>query len=446
MPTRTSVQYPDGQVLLRNLKRRYPVVARGEGLYLFDEDGRRYIDASGGALVVSLGHGNREISDRLAEQLGRVSYVSGMQFTSEPTEELARRLIARAPQGIGRASFLCSGSEAVEAAIKFARQLWMERGQERRAKIIARSPGYHGNTLFALSASARPAYRKFYGPLLSDVVMIPAPYEYRSPVDYARDGGAYFADALEQAIRKEGPDTIAAFIFEPVIGSSAGASVPPPGYFDRVQEICRRYGILMIADEVMCGSGRTGKFFACENFCLEPDIIVLGKGLNSGYAPLSAVLTREDHVREMKRGSGGFMHAQTYMQVPGTTAAGVAVLDYMERHDVLANATRVGEYFQRRLREVIAPLPRVGHVGGMGLIAGVEFVDDKSTKKPPTGSKAFLDRFVEAAFEKGLLLWPNVGQADGIEGALVMLGPPLTIRNDQADEIVDRLREVIACF
>lgn len=441
----TKVRYPDGHVLLRNLNRDFPVISHGEGLYLYDTAGKKYLDASGGALVMSVGHGNKEVVARIAEQLAQVGYVNGTQFTSGVAEDLALKLCTRAPKGLDRAFFLSSGSEANEAAVKFVRQLWVERGQPKRAKFIARTPGYHGNTLYALSASAREHYKKFFGPLLSDVVMIPAPYGYRSAAaDYAKDGGAHYAKLLEDAILREGPETIAAFIFEPVIGSSAGASVPPPGYFQRVQEICRKHGVLMIADEVMCGAGRTGKFFACEHFGLEPDLIVMGKGLNSGYAPLSAVLVRGTHVEEMKKGSGYFMHAQTYMQAPCMTAVGCAVLEYMDRHRTVENAARVGEYFHRRLRERLLPLPKVGNVAGIGLFAGVEFVEDKATKRPFPRAQKFAERLIDKAFSLGLILWPNIGQADGTNGDLVMLGPPLTIDEKQADEIIELLARAIA--
>lgn len=439
-----TVRYPDGHVLLRNLSRTFPVISHGEGPYLFDESGKKYIDASGGALVVSLGHGNRELAEAIAAQMEKVAYVNGTQFTSRAAESLATKLCERAPKGLTRAFFLASGSEANEAAIKFARQLWVERGQPQRAKIIARTPGYHGNTLYALSASARAHYKKFFGPLLSDVVMVPAPYEYRPLTpDYSADA---YVKALEDAILREGPDTIAAFIFEPIIGSSAGASVPPKGYFEKIQALCRKHGILMIADEVMCGMGRAGRFYASELFGLEPDLLVLGKGLNSGYVPVSAVLVRGDHVDEMKKGSGYFMHAQTYMQAPSMVATGLAVVNYMDKHGVVDNAARVGAYFHKKLREKVLPLKCVGHVAGAGLFAGVEFVQDKATKAPFPRSKKFAETFIDKAFQEGLILWPNVGQADGTNGDLVMMGPPLTITETQADEIVDLFVRVASAF
>ncbi len=444
--TKDFVQYPQGNVLLRKLDKALAMVSHGDGIYLYDKAGNRYIDASGGALVTSLGHGQKEIVGAIAAQLERVSYVNGNHFSCESTEYLATALCAQAPRGLNKASFLCSGSEAIEAAIKFARQLWVERGQSKKTKIIARSPGYHGNTLYALSASARPSYKKFFGPLLSDVIMISSPYEYRSPVDYQEKGADFYSKALEDAILKEGAENISAFIFEPVIGSSAGGSPPPPGYFTKVQEICRRHNILMIADEVMCGAGRTGKFFASAHFDLEPDILVLGKGISGGYAPLSALLVREEHVEEMRKGSGGFMHMQTYMQAPAMTAAGAAVMHYFEKYKVVEHAQAVGIYFQEQLRERLLPLPYVGNISGIGLIAGVEFVEDKPSKKPFDRSKKFAEAFVTFAQNKGVLLWPNIGQADGVNGDLVMLGPPLIISRSQVDELVQQLEFIITSY
>jgi adenosylmethionine-8-amino-7-oxononanoate aminotransferase len=443
------VRYPDGNVILRNLNREYPVISHGEGLYLFDTNGKRYIDASGGALVMSAGHGNKTIIARIEKQLSQVAYVNGTQFTSHVAEELAARLarLSPDPSDLNRSCFLGSGSEAIEAAFKFARQLWVERKELKRSKFIARAPSYHGNTLFALSASARPHYKKYYGPMLHEVVVIPAPYEYRSQVaDYARDGGEFYARALEEAIAREGADTIAGFIFEPIIGSSAGATLPPPGYFDRIQAICRKHGILMIADEILCGSGRTGKFFACEHYGLKPDVALLGKGLSSGYIALSAVMVRQSHLAEMKAGTGYFMHAQTFLQAPSQCAAGLGTLEYFERTGAVANAAQMGEVLQKLLRSEILNLPHVGFVTGRGMLAGVEFVEDQASKRPFDRSKKVAEEFIAHAFSQGLVLWPNVGQADGVNGDLVVFGPPLTTSETQVREIVDALKVAISSF
>jgi hypothetical protein len=449
---KTRVTYPDGHVLLRNLAREMPVISHGEGIYLFDVEGKRYIDASSGALVASLGHGNKEVAARVAEQLGRVAYVNGTHFTSAPTEELAARLCAKAARelpgaGLKRCAFLSSGSEIVEAAVKFVRQLWMERGQPQRSKFIARVPSYHGNTLYALSLSGRPHYKKLYGPMLSEVVTTPSPYPYRSGLDdYDAHGAAHYGRLLEEAILAAGPETIAGFIAEPVIGSSAGAAVPPTGYFQLVREICDRHGILVIADEILCGSGRCGAFFASSLYDLRPDVLVLGKGIGGGIIPLSVLMVREDHLEEMRRGSGYFQHAQTYLQAPAMTAAGVATLDYYDAHDLVGNAARTGLALQDELRARLLPLPGVGSVQGVGLLAGVEFVADKATKAPFPRKTKLVERLSAELFARGLVTWQNVGHANGVDGDLVMIGPPLVISEAQVDELVGILERGIRDF
>jgi adenosylmethionine-8-amino-7-oxononanoate aminotransferase len=441
----TSVKYPDGHVLLRNLTRDMPVISHGEGIYLVDRAGKRYIDGSSGALVVSVGHGNAQVARRVHDQLARVGYVNGTHFTSDVTEQLADRLCALAAAEIpaaqlSRCAFLSSGSEVVEAAVKLVRQLWMERGQPQRTKMIARVPSYHGNTLYALSMSGRPHYKKLYGPMLSEVVTTASPYPYRSGLaDYEREGAAHYARLFEEVVEREGPETIAGFIAEPVIGSSAGAAVPPPGYFAAIGEICRRHGILMIADEILCGVGRTGDFFACRPTGFTPDLLVLGKGIGGGVAPLSVLMVREDHVEEMRLGSGYFQHAQTYLQAPMMTVAGVAVLDEFERLGLLANVREVGAYLQAQLRERLLGLPSVGSVQGIGLLAGVELVADKASHAPFPRGKKVVEKLLATCFADGLILWPNVGQANGTDGDLVMVGPPLVITRAQVDELVDRL-------
>jgi adenosylmethionine-8-amino-7-oxononanoate aminotransferase len=455
---KTHIHYPEGNVLLRNLSKNYPVISHGEGPYLFDQSGKKYFDGSGGALVTSLGHGNEELAKEIYEQMRKVAYVNGMQFTSPAMEEAARLLAKRAePLGLNKVVFLASGSEAVEAALKFTRQLCFDRGKSSKYKVIARTPGYHGNTLFALSASGRPHYKKFYGPLISDVLSVTAPYGYRTPVtqssdaeqilkDYHAKGTEYYAQELEALIAKEGADTISTFIFEPVSGSSTGAWVPPEGYCNRMMEICKKHEILIIADEVMCGAGRTGTFFASEQFGLKPDVVVLGKGINAGLMPVAALIVKETDVDVMKSSSGGYMHAQTYMQAPSMAATALAVLHFLDKYQVLEKAKVVSEVFQKALREQIRPLPFVGSVTGIGHMAGVEFVENLSTKAPFPIAKKFAQKFVAHAQDQGLILWPNYGQADGINGDLVILGPPLTMTTDQAYDCVNLLKHSIDTF
>lgn len=447
------MRYPEGHVLLRNFTRDFPIITHGQGVYLFDQQGKRYLDASGGAFVVSCGHGNTEITSQIAAQLNKAAYINGTQFTSECTEKLADELAELArPLDLDKVAFLCSGSEAVEAAVKFARQIWFERGQKEnkpttRYKLIARIPSYHGNTLYALSASARAHYKKAFGPLLADIVTIPSPYEYRSLVkNYATEGGAYYAKLLEEAILKEGPETIAAFIAEPILGSSAGGSVPPQDYFEKVTAICKKYGILMIADEVLTGAGRTGKFFACEHFNWKPDILVLGKGISSGYAPLSVLMVKSEHVEEIRKGSGNFMHAQTYMQAPAMTGAGIATLNFYNKHKLVDRSKLMGERMHSALHKELADHPNVGAISGRGLLAGVEFVKDKHTKAPFERSEKVTERFMTEALDQGLILWQNIGHADGQRGDLIMIAPPLTISASELDEMIALLKKLIHSF
>lgn len=442
--SKNAVRYPQGNVLLRNLSKNYPVISHGKGVYLYDTTGKDYIDASGGAMVVSIGHGNDYVAQKILEQALKVSYVNGQHFTSDAMEAFAEKLVKYFPKSLNRVAVLSSGSEANEAAFKFMRQLCFERGQSERTKFIARSPGYHGNTLFALSASARPSYKKCYGPLLSEVLMVEAPYEYRSPVThYHRDGAQYYAKQLDELIQKEGPETIAAFVFEPIIGSSAGGSCPPDGYFEAIKNVCQKYGVLMMADEVLCGSGRTGKFLACEHYNIEPDVLVLGKGINGGMIPVSCLVVKEEHLNEIKQGSGNFMHAQTYLQSPLLAACGLAVLDYFDKENLLAKCTQQGTYLHQSLKTHIAPLQGVGFITGKGLLAGVEFVEDKNTKKPFDRSKKVAENMVQRGMENGIILWPNVGQADQTNGDIVMIAPPLNIEKKEIDILVERLKTTI---
>lgn len=453
-----SVHYPQGNVLLRNLNKNYPVVTHGKGVHLFDQDGKKYFDGSGGALVASLGHGNEKIAKAVYEQMINVAYANGMQFTSAAAEDCAKNLAKKASAlGLNKVTLLASGSEAVEAAVKFARQLWMDRGRPSKHKLITRTPGYHGNTLYALSASGRPHYKKVYGPLLSPVITVSAPYGYRAPFiqtndhdeilrDYNEKGAEYYARELEAAIEREGADTISAFIFETVSGSSTGAWAPPKGYFHRIQEICRKNEILMIADEVMCGSGRTGKFFACEHYGLRPDMVVLGKGINAGLMPVSALIVKEQDVNTMKNISGGFMHAQTYMLAPSMAATANAVLKYMDEQHVIEKSQAVSTHWLSELQTHIHALKYVGSVQGIGHMAGVEFVQDKATKAPFPIAQKFAQKFVQHAQDQGLILWPNYGQADGVNGDLIIMGPSLEMTMTEADECVALLKRAIESF
>jgi adenosylmethionine-8-amino-7-oxononanoate aminotransferase len=440
-------------VFYRKLNRELPLIVRGEGVYLYDASGKRYLDACGGAMVASVGHGLKEIADAIGAQAATLGYVNGTMFTNEPVERLADELVRSSPPGIGRAYFLSSGSESVEAALKLARQYHVERGEPSRRIIIARTPGYHGNTLLALSASARPHYRLVFESWLVEVHMIDAPYPYRA--GEAGDGTpAMSGAALEEAIESAGPHNVAAFIAEPVGGSSTGAAVPPPGYYARVREICDRYGVLFIADEVLCGVGRTGKFFALEHFTdarggpITPDIITLGKGLNGGYAPLSAMLTTDTLFEAMRKSKlGGLMHAQTYSQHPVAAAAGLATLRYIQEHGLVERAARLGRVLQSRLATLAsegAGCEMVGDVRGIGLLAGVELVADRASKRPFARELKVAERLVDAGLRRGIVLWPNTGHADGTNGDLVLIAPPLTISEEEIEHLVTLLRDSLS--
>ena len=431
-------RYPETGVFYRALDREFPMIVRGEGCWLIDDRGRRYLDACGGAYVANLGHGVSEVSDAVAEQIRNVAYVNGTAFTNEPVEALAEELRTLNPKGLDYAYFLSSGSEAVEAALKLARQHWVESGRPGKHKIIARSPGYHGNTLLALSASARESYKKTYGPWLVPVTMIKAPYPYRS----APDSPEMTAQALEDAIKKEGAGTVAAFIAEPVGGSSTGASVPPKDYYRRVREICDKHDVLFVADEVLTGSGRTGKWTALEHFGVLPDIMTLGKGLSGGYVPLSAMIATEKVLAPIAKGSGTFKHAQTFSHSPAMCAAGLAAVRHMKKHGLIERCARMGIVLQERL-STLKTLPAVGDVRGLGLLAGGEFVADKKTKSPFPRALKFAETFVARALDAGLVLWPNVGHADGENGDLVMVAPPFTISAIEIDEIVSRFKTAL---
>ena len=428
-------RYPETGVFYRALDREFPMIVRGEGCWLIDDRGRRYLDACGGAYVANLGHGVAAVADAVAEQMRKVAYVNGTAFTNEPAEELAAELRTLNPKGLEFAYFLSSGSEAVEAALKLARQHWVASGKPAKHKIIALAPGYHGNTLLALSASAREQYKKIYGPWLVPVTMIKAPYPYRS----APGSPEMTAAALEEAIEKEGADTVAAFIAEPVGGSSTGGSVPPKDYFRRVREICDKNDVLFVADEVLTGAGRTGRWSALEHFGVVPDIMTLGKGLSGGYVPLSAVVATQRVVAPIAKDGGSFKHAQTFSHSPTICAAGLAAVRHMKKHGLIERCARMGVVLQERLA-TLKSLPSVGDVRGLGLLAGIEFVADKKTKEPFPRGLRFAETFVSAAQEAGLIVWPNVGHADGENGDLVTVAPPFTISATEIDEIVSRFK------
>jgi adenosylmethionine-8-amino-7-oxononanoate aminotransferase len=437
----SSHRYPDSPVFYRKLTRGYPRIVRGDGCYLYDDQGRRYLDGCGGAYVVNVGHGVSEIAEALACQAGTLAYVSGSVFTHDAVEELAAEIARLSPGDLEVVYPLASGSEAVEAGLKLARQYWVESGRPAKHKVLAFAPSYHGNTLLALSASSRAQYKTCYREWLIDIVRVPAPYPYRCEC-----GGrqpfcpACTGEAVEQAILREGADTVAALIGEPVGGSSTGASVPPADYWRNVRAICNRHGVLLVADEVLTGAGRTGTWSALEPYGVVPDIMILGKGIAGGYAPLSAVVAPRRLVDVLARGSGLFLHAQTFSHHATLCAAGVATIRYLRTHKLIARSAEMGQVLHQRL-EALRSLPCVGDVRGRGLLAGIEFVQDKATRRPFPAAARFADAFAASALELGLVVWPNSGQLDDATGDLAMLAPPFVVTEDQIGEMVALLAQ-----
>jgi len=431
---------------LRNFRRQYRYAARGEGVYLFDEHGKRYLDACGGAAVVSIGHGVPEIIEAVAAQARQLSYVHSSQFLTPVGAELAAALAAKfpGPAQEPRVHFCSGGSEAAETAIKIARAYWLARGEPQRYKVISRWVSYHGTTLGALSASGNRIRRQAFAPLLPAAMEhISACFCYRCPLglEYPACELAC-ARELEDAIVKAGKETVAAFIFEPIVGASSGA-VPPEGYLRMIQEICQRHGILLIADEVMTGAGRTGKYFAVEHWGVVPDMILAGKGLASGYAPLGAVLVGEKVWRSIQSGLGSLDHGFTYQGHPPSLAAGLAVQHYLEKHGLLERARQRGEYLARRL-ERLRGLPGVGDVRGKGLLQTVEFVADKMTKKPFPIEFNFSFRLFENLQARGVLVYPMHGTVEGGAGDHVLLAPPFIVEEAQLDILVAQLEQALA--
>ena len=448
----TSYQYPESHVFYRKLTRQFPLIVRGQGCWLEAQDGTRYLDGSGGAFVANLGHGVTEIGAAMAEQAARVAYLNWTAFTNEPVEALADELARLALGDLDKFYFLGSGSEAVEAALKLARQYWVEVGKPTKHKIIALFPAYHGNTLLALSASAREHYKTYYREWLVDIHRIPAPYPYRCECGEAggksakRQGGqscpVCSGTALEAAILGLGADNVAAFIAEPVGGSSTGHSVPRLDYFHRVREICARHDVLFIADEVLVGAGRTGTWTAMEQYGVVPDIMTFGKGITGGYAPLSVVAAPRRLLDPIARGSGALLHAQTFSHHPVLAAAGLAAVRYIRRNGLVNRSAEMGRVFHRKL-EAVRDLPHVGDVRGRGLLAGIEFVLDKATRQPFPRKLRFAETFAEEALKGGLMTWANMGQADGTNGDLSCLAPPFVISEAEIDEIIQRFGKAL---
>jgi len=422
----------------RNFRKTFPVAVRGEGCWIITSDGKRFLDASGQAAVTGIGHGVAEIGRAMAEQSAQIAFAHTSQFHSPPAEKLAARLLQLAPANFrngGRVYFTSGGSEASETAIKLVRQYHLESGQPGRFRVISRRQSYHGSTLGAMSLSGNVLRRAPYQPLLPEWGHIAPCFCYHCPF-----GNTFplcqlaCADDLEQILGAEDAQTAAAFLFEPVVGATLGAAVPPEGYAARIAEICRKHGILLISDEVMSGMGRAGKLFAVQHWDIEPDIILTGKGIASGYAPLGAVLVSRRVVEAFERGSGAFQHGFTYQAHPVATAAGNAVLDHIEKHNLFARVAPAGE----TLRAALAPLASHKHVGdirGLGLLMAVEFVKDKAAREPFPREENIAERIRQAALAEGVLTYPTQGCVDGLRGDHILLAPPFIIKEEECRTI-----------
>jgi len=428
-------------VIHRSLRATPPVAVGGEGVWLIDADGRRYLDASGGAAVSCLGHGHPDVIAAMHAQIDALAYAHTGFFTSEPAEQLADHLAARAPDGMTNVYFVSGGSEAMEAALKLARQHFVEIGQPERTLFIGRRQSYHGNTLGALAVGGNEWRRKQFAPLLIDVLRVSPCYAYRD--QRAGESEAAYTqrllDELDATIVAAGPRRVIGFCAETVVGATLGAVPPTAGYFKGVREICDRHGVLLIADEVMCGMGRTGTLHAVEQEGVIPDLMIVAKGLGGGYQPIGAVLAHERVIAPLRDGSGMFQHGHTYLGHPTACAAALAVQRVIERDALLANVRTRGAQLMASLCDRLGAHPNVGDIRGRGLFAAVELVQDRGTKAPIEPAKKLHARIKARAFANGLLCYPMGGTIDGLRGDHVLLAPPFIVSAPQVEMIVERL-------
>jgi adenosylmethionine-8-amino-7-oxononanoate aminotransferase len=438
--TKTSALFP------RNFRKDLAIAVRGEGSWIFTADGRRLLDGSGQAAVVSIGHGVPEIGRAMAEQSSQIAFAHTTQFHSASAEKLAERLLALAPPNFrdgGRVYFTSGGSEATETAIKLARQYWLEHGDSKRFRVVSRRQSYHGSTLGAMSVSGNVGRRAPYQPLLAEWGHIAPCFCYHCPFDLKfPECGLACANDLETLLQAS-TDDVAAFIFEPVVGATLGAAAPPDGYVTRIAEICRRQNILLIADEIMTGMGRTGEPFAVQHWKVEPDMVLVGKGIASGYAPLGAVLISRKIAEAFERGTGTFQHGFTYQAHPVATAAGNAVLDFIESQNLFERVTPA----EHQLRSHLAPLEshaNVGEIRGRGLLLGIEFVKNKSRREPFPREENIAEKIRQAALAENVLTYPSQGCIDGIRGDHVLLAPPFVLTTAESEIIARALGAALA--
>ena len=432
-------------VLHRSLRQTPPVAVRGQGAWVYDSAGRAYLDGSGGAAVSCLGHNHPAIQAAMHAQIDALAYAHTSFFTTEVAERLADRLVADAPEGISHAYFVSGGSEAVEAALKMARQYFVEIGQPERRHIVARRQSYHGNTLGALAVGGNAWRRAQFAPLLIEVEHVSPCYAYRDQREgeSAEQYGERLAQELEQTFERLGPGTVMAFVAEPVVGATAGAVTAVPGYFRRVREVCDRHGVLLIADEVMCGMGRTGTLYAVEQEGVTPDLITIAKGLGGGYQPIGAVMAQQRLVQAMQQGSGFFQHGHTYLGHAVACAAALAVQDVIRRDGLLARVREQGAGLRDRLQRALGDHPQVGDIRGRGLFMGVELVQDRATKQTFDPALSLHARIKREAMARGLMVYPMGGTIDGRQGDHVLLAPPFIVTDDELDQLTARLAGAI---
>jgi len=433
------------RILHRQIRSTLPTAVGGEGIELIDSEGRRYIDASGGAAVSCLGHGHPDIVAAMHAQADKIAFAHTAFFTTEVAERLADRLVADAPAGISHAYFVSGGSEAVEAALKMARQYFVEIGQPQRRHIIARRQSYHGNTLGALATGGNEWRRAQFQPLLIETHHIDPcfAYRHRQPGESDEAYAARAAQALEDKILELGGDTVIAFVAETVVGATAGAVPPVADYLKRIRAICDRYGVLLILDEVMCGMGRTGTLHACEQDGVAPDLMAIAKGLGGGYQPVGAVLLNQRIFDAFAAGSGFFQHGHTYMGHPMACAAALAVQEVVRRDGLLDKVVESGHRLARRLSERFGNHAHVGDIRGRGLFQAIELVEDRSTKAPFDPKIKLHARIKHAAMARGLMVYPMGGTIDGVRGDHVLLAPPFIVDAAAIDTIVERLGDAV---
>ncbi len=432
-------------VFHRNPQHTLKQAVRGQGIFLFDQEGRQYLDASGGAAVSCLGHGHPDVIAAIKAQLDQVAYAHSSFFTTQVCEDLADFLVSRAPGDLDHVYFVSGGSEAVEAALKLARQYFVERGETQRSQFIARRQSYHGNTLGALAIGGNAWRREPFLPMLAPAHHVSPCYAYRDqrPGETEERYAARLADELEQKILEIGPQRVAAFVAETVVGATAGALAPVRTYLRRIREVCDRHGVLLILDEVMSGMGRTGHLYACAEDGVAPDILAIAKGLGAGYQPIGAMLASRRIYDTIVGGSGFFQHGHTYMGHATACAAALAVQRVIERDGLLANVLARGEQLRARLREVFADHPNIGDVRGRGLFVGVEFVRDRADKSVLDPALKTHARLKRQAMENGLMMYPMGGTVDGVHGDHVLLAPPFICTAADIDEIVARLDRTV---